>query len=473
MMKRLTGNSPGAFARRRLTLIAAGGLAAAGIVAAAGGASTGPAAGNPPVNSSLPTTSGSAQQGQTLSASTGAWTGDAPISYSFAWQRCGSSGGSCTDISAAMAQTYLVASSDVGSTLRVVVTASNTAGTSTAASSPTGVVAPPGDKPAPTSQPTPQGTAQVGNTLTISPGTWSGTTPISFSYQWQRCASNGTCTSISGATNSYTVASADVGYRLRAVVTGSNSIGSASVDSNLTATVVAAGSKPAASSQPTPQGSARAGQTLTINPGSWSGTTPITFTYQWQRCPSSGTCTSIPGATRSSYAVAPGDVGYHLRVSITGTNSAGSTTIISNLTATVLAATTLPTGAIQLPGGKISIPVTSVSLPDRLVISSVSYSPNPVRGRTSFQGDFRVTDSKGYVVRGALVYALGIPYSWVGNTTEVTTGTDGYAYVTINPTAKLPRKGALMVFVRARKPGGSLLAGVSTRRLTQVTLRPS
>ena len=42
----------------------------------------------------------------------------------------------------------------------------------------------------------------------------------------------------------------------------------------------------------------------------------------------------------------------------------------------------------------------------------------------------------------------------------------------MNPTANMPLKpGALVVFVRARKPGDNLLAGVSTRRLVQVSIR--
>ena len=51
------------------------------------------------------------------------------------------------------------------------------------------------------------------------------------------------------------------------------------------------------------------------------------------------------------------------------------------------------------------------------------------------------------------------------------TGGDGWATLTLSPTAKLPRQSSIVIFVRARKPGDSLLAGVSTRRLVQVTVR--
>jgi hypothetical protein len=86
-----------------------------------------------------PSLSGLAQEGQTLSASTGSWSGS-PTAYSYAWQRCDASGGSCTPIAGAASSTYPVQSGDVGSTLRAAVTASNTAGATTAVSTETSLV---------------------------------------------------------------------------------------------------------------------------------------------------------------------------------------------------------------------------------------------------------------------------------------------------------------------------------------------
>ena len=49
---------------------------------------------------------------------------------------------------------------------------------------------------------------------------------------------------------------------------------------------------------------------------------------------------------------------------------------------------------------------------------------------------------------------------------------DGSVTLTVTPTFQLPvGHGALVMFVRARKPGGNVLAGVSTRRLVQVRIR--
>jgi phosphatidylinositol-3-phosphatase len=97
----------------------------------------------PPSDQTPPTVAGTAKVGQTLTASAGTWSGTQPISFAYQWQRCDTSGNNCTDVSGATDSTYLVDPADAGSTLRVAVTASNAAGSSTAASAPTAVVTAP------------------------------------------------------------------------------------------------------------------------------------------------------------------------------------------------------------------------------------------------------------------------------------------------------------------------------------------
>jgi hypothetical protein len=79
-------------------------------------------------NTSVPTVSGTPQQGQTLTATTGSWSGSTPITYSYQWQRCTSSGSSCTTITGATGASYVPLAGDVGSTIRVRVTATNSVG---------------------------------------------------------------------------------------------------------------------------------------------------------------------------------------------------------------------------------------------------------------------------------------------------------------------------------------------------------
>jgi thermitase len=110
----------------------------------------------PPASTSLPTVSGTAQDGQMLAATTGSWSGS-PTSYAYQWRRCDSSGAACTALLSGSAASYAVQTADVGSTLRVAVTASNSAGSTTAVSTQTAVVAaaaapPPPPPPAPTVQ---------------------------------------------------------------------------------------------------------------------------------------------------------------------------------------------------------------------------------------------------------------------------------------------------------------------------------
>jgi subtilisin family serine protease len=88
----------------------------------------------PPVNTGSPSISGTAQTGQTLASTSGSWS-ESPSSFAYQWQRCNATGASCTPISSATAQAYTLGSADVGVTVRVAVTTSNSAGSSTPANS--------------------------------------------------------------------------------------------------------------------------------------------------------------------------------------------------------------------------------------------------------------------------------------------------------------------------------------------------
>jgi hypothetical protein len=93
-----------------------------------------------PVNTGVPSISGTATQGSQLTASPGTWTGVPAPAFAYQWTDCDSAGANCKSISGATHSTYTLAGSDVGATLRVVVVASNSAGFGQARSSPTAVV---------------------------------------------------------------------------------------------------------------------------------------------------------------------------------------------------------------------------------------------------------------------------------------------------------------------------------------------
>jgi glucose/arabinose dehydrogenase len=95
---------------------------------------------NPPVNTVVPSISGAPKEGSTLTASNGTWSGSAPMTFAYQWRRCNKSGAACIDITGAAAKTYVAAPADVGFTLTVRVTASNSAGSSSATSGKTAVV---------------------------------------------------------------------------------------------------------------------------------------------------------------------------------------------------------------------------------------------------------------------------------------------------------------------------------------------
>ena len=96
--------------------------------------------------------------------------------------------------------------------------------------------------PAASTPPSVSGTAQVGQVLTSSTGSWTGTSPMTYAYHWLRCDSSAAnCSAVSGATaQSYSLTSADTGSTLRSQVTATNAAGGTSSESAPTAAVTAA-----------------------------------------------------------------------------------------------------------------------------------------------------------------------------------------------------------------------------------------
>jgi len=134
-----------------LALLAAGAVTVLAVAALSNAASRPGKGSAVPVNTGEPKISGTAQQGQTLSASSGSWTSASTISYAYQWRRCNAQGNGCANIGGADTSSYLVRAADVGDTLRVRVTAKNADGSASATSNATDVVKPKDVTPPPVS----------------------------------------------------------------------------------------------------------------------------------------------------------------------------------------------------------------------------------------------------------------------------------------------------------------------------------
>jgi len=174
-----------------------------------------------PINTVAPVLSGTNLVGQTLTSSTGSWTGTPPITFGYQWKR------NSTNISSATSSAYVTVQGDLSQSILCLVTATDSQGSASASSNSVTI----NQIPTNTVAPVISGTQTVGQTLSTTDGTWSGTPTITFTYQWKRNGSN-----IVGATSStYLLVTADngAGTTIQCVVTGTNSIGNSSANSNI------------------------------------------------------------------------------------------------------------------------------------------------------------------------------------------------------------------------------------------------
>jgi hypothetical protein len=274
-------------------------------------------AGTSPINTVPPTIAPSrrAVEGTRLHSSLGTWIN--ADSFAIDWRRCGTSG--CQTVG--HNSTYTLKLADLGSRMRLDVTAFNAEGSATASSTLTNPVeaAPPLN----VHPPTVSGSFAVGSTLTASTGSWTGTDTLGYAYQWLRCDNSSHCGQIGPATSStYVVQQADIGHTLRVRVTAGNGAGIASAASAAFPSGSSV-SPPRSTALPGISGTAAVGQSLQAGTATWTGTGPITLTYQWRRCPNlDGTnCVPIAGATGRNYLLTSADQGSRLRVSVIAHNA--------------------------------------------------------------------------------------------------------------------------------------------------------
>lgn len=170
-----------------------------------------------PVNTVAPAITGTNGVGNVQTCSTGTWTGTATITYAYQWKVAGINVGTNTN-------TYTPVTNDAGKALTCVVTATNPGGSVTATSNTVNI---PAIAPANTVAPAITGTLGVGNVLTCSTGTWTGTATITYARQWK---SNG----VNVGTNSanYTPVSGDAEHNITCVVSATNAAGTVTATSN-------------------------------------------------------------------------------------------------------------------------------------------------------------------------------------------------------------------------------------------------
>ena len=306
----------------------------------------------------IPTISGTAQVGRTLTADTsGIADTDGLTSVSFSYQWIRNDGTTDTDIEGATSSTHALSDADEGKTIRVSVAFTDDRGNGeTLTSEPTAAVAARSNSPG-TGVPTISGTVQVGETLTADASAIAdedGLTSVSYGYQWVRGDGN-TNADIAGETAStYTLVSADEGKTIRVRVSFTDDADNEETLTSAATDSVAAKPNSTPTGLPTIRGTVQVGETLTADTSDISdedGLTSVSYGYQWVRS-DSGTDGDIVGQTASTYILVTADQSKTIRVKVSFTDDADNEeTLTSVPTATVEARPNSPaTGSPTISG---------------------------------------------------------------------------------------------------------------------------
>ena len=286
----------------------------------------------------LPSVSGTAQVGETLTADTSGVAdadGLSNVQYEYQWLA------DDTEIAGATGLTYTLTDSEESNTVKVQVSFTDDAGhDETLTSAATDAVAAAQTNSPATGAPTITGTAQVGETLTANTSGIAdadGLSSVQYEYQWLADDAG-----INGATGStYTLTDSEEGKAVKVQVGFTDDAGNDETLTSEATAAVAAGSTPnsPATGAPTISGTAEVGQMLSANTSGIAdadGLTNATFTYQWLADDA-----DINGATGSAYTLADSEEGKAVKVQVGFTDDAGNDeTLTSAATATVAAAPT-------------------------------------------------------------------------------------------------------------------------------------
>lgn len=246
----------------------------------------------------LPTISGTARVGSTLTASADGWE-PTPTTIGFQWKRDG------VVIDGETGSTYELVSADLSALITVTASYSRSGFASGDATSVATSAVSAGEFSS-IGTATFTGDNQIGDVLTADPGTWV-PTPSSFTYRWSRDSVD-----ISGATDStYTLTADDMGtdiiVTVTAVLSGYDSASDTSPATSIP--LMTFTDAPA----PVITGTERVGSTLTASTDGWSPT-PTTIDLQWKR-----DGVDIDGATGTTYDLIGDDWGALITVTATAT----------------------------------------------------------------------------------------------------------------------------------------------------------
>jgi hypothetical protein len=391
------------------------------------------------IATTVPVITGTAQVGQTLQGSATGWA-PAPTT-TYAWLRDG------VAISGATETSYTVTAADLGkaitfrakgtlagyndATVDSMGTASVVAGTITA-----------GDVAI-------SGTAQVGETLTVAPGTWTPTPALA--YQWYR---NGTA--ITGATGAaYTAEGTDQSATLKVVVTGTIPGYTDRVVEKSTTTILAGVLK---TDTPTVDGVLKVGGTLTANPGSWTSGTA--FAYAWHYG-----STLIDGADSATYTITAAEYGKAITVEVSG-SKAGYTSVSKNSFASdPVAKGDLTAGAASITGtATVGQTLTATVGTGWTAGLTYSYSwlrdGDAISGATGSTYELAAADQK-HAISVRVTGRLGVAYNDTSATSAATASVLGMAMGTVPASGDLVISGDRTVGSTLSVDPGTWVAGTS------------
>ena len=296
----------------------------------------------------VPTISGTAQVGETLTANKSEVAdadGLGSVQYEHQWLA------DDADIAGATGSTYNLAAAEEGKVIKVEVSFTDDAGnaeTLTSAATDAVAAAPQANSQA-TGAPTISGTAQVGETLTADTSGIDdddGLNNVQYEYQWLVDGDD-----ISGATNAtYTLVDVDEGKAIKVRVSFTDDAGNEETLTSAATDAVPAAHTPntPATGAPAISGTAQVGVTLTADTSGIDdddGLNNVQYEYQWLADDS-----EIAGATSLTYTLADTDEGKAIKVEVTFTDDTGNDETLTSA-ATDAVATAEPSEPPDKPKG--------------------------------------------------------------------------------------------------------------------------